>query len=166
MKARLLQTAASVSFRPKREVFCRVAAAQPRPPQPIGLALGRSAASSRSADRWAGRAGHGRFAGDEESGLTGDEKRYPTVENRSGVVELTRPLRMFLSCRRHRRAARPGRVRRILSRGVSFRVDVLCFRIRLSRISRSSLDLAPLKMRSSSADVCDRIRTKCRRVSH
>ncbi len=58
------------------------------------------------------------------------------------------------------------RVRRILSRGVSFRVDVLCFRIRLSRISRSSIDLAPLKMRSSSADVCDRIRTKCRRVSH
>ena len=156
MKAGLPQTAASVSFRPKREVFCRVAAAQPRPPQPIGLALGRSAASSRSADRWAGRAGHGRFAGDEESGLTGDEL----------VVELTRPLRMFLSCRRHRRAARPGRVRRILSRGVSFRVDVLCFRIRLSRISRSSLDLAPLKMRSSSVDVCDRIRTKCCRVSH
>jgi len=45
-------------LRPKRKVFCRVAAAQPRPPQPIGLALGRSAASSRSADRWAGRAGH------------------------------------------------------------------------------------------------------------
>jgi hypothetical protein len=60
----------------------------------------------------------------------------------------------------------PCRVRRILSRGGSFRVDVLCFRIRLSRRSRSSLDLAPLKMRSSSADVCDRIRTKCCRVSH
>ena len=46
------------------------------------------------------------FAGDDESGLTGDEKRSPTVENRSGVVEPMRPLRMFLSCRRHRRAAR------------------------------------------------------------
>jgi hypothetical protein len=46
------------------------------------------------------------FAEIDERGLTGDEKRSPIVENRSGVVEPMRPLRMFLSCRCHRRAAR------------------------------------------------------------
>ena len=35
----LLQSAASAGFRPEREVFCRVAAARPRPQRPIGQAL-------------------------------------------------------------------------------------------------------------------------------
>ena len=36
------------------------------------------------------------LAGDDGSGLTGDEKRSPTVENRSGVVGPMRSLRMVL----------------------------------------------------------------------
>ena len=107
------------------------------------------------------------LAGDGGSGGTGGEDCSRAVENRSAVVGPIRSLPMVLSCRRHRRTAR-GAI--VLSPGeycrrASFRVDAVRFRIDLSRISRSSLDLALLKMRSSSGGVRDRIRTKHCHVS-
>jgi hypothetical protein len=103
--------------------------------------------------------------GDDGGGVAGGEKCSRPGGNRSGVVEPMRPLRMFLSCRRHRRVARAVPCPANTLAGSIFQ-DRCRFRIGLSRISRSSLDLALLKMRSSRAVVCDRIRTKRYRASH
>jgi hypothetical protein len=106
------------------------------------------------------------LAGHDGNGVTGGEEYSRALEN--SVVGPMRSLPMVLSCRRHRRTARGCAVllpSEYCRGGASFRVDMVRFRIGLSRISRSSLDLALLKMRSSSGVVRDRIRTKRYRVS-